>query len=725
MASANRDHIWNGNPLGQGPIALVALVEQAPDVTGTMEPVVGAATAEEYVELVQEQIAAFLQAHADRVLSCHDAAKVHWSLHECLKSAQAPHNALQTLWSFSRESRLHDIMLLDQRCRLVLEGLHSLPRPLGQLAREYCDIRLGDAPDVQGRLSAILAIYSIVRQRIDEFITQLEPLPQSVPPPHAGSVEIEFDEQGAIVLKGGPTDKDLDFDPIQVLEFGWKKRRREELLKNVSRFGPLGLGIDVQGVIALYQAFRNGMEVDPEAARDIRRECDGLYRRCSGMLNDNRHARQCFRWDENLVRRDRKGYTKTRNGPLRAWLGQLLNECHDLRNAPLKPPLDRTGRLSTVPRHWGVLTRCHPLLRAWAGLESAAAADRFLDQVDKARPLYGVIPRLHSSNPDLTQLRKFRQRLFVPKPDHVFLVGKLRDLELRCHGVVCEHWAGQPSRVAQAFRDGQDPVQETTNRLCDKLAEAQSKRDHRSSFLQLDHEKRLASIRLLMFAVPRGLSVPQMVELLQTELGVCDLGRAEVDHLLRLLVLDVRWEWEFFLEDPTPRVVAEKLDIPFSEFSSELFPTEHPHTWPFTLRRVLAGKIKGEMVWQKLRSLAKNGPYGDQIAQMAGGPETYDFFMTTNPVSITGRVGRPLYWTERKTAEYLQLADEVMKTVIYELVAAGFRLVAVAGDAFVLEVLDSEQAASSQVASIANATARKLLGGVARNVCFCQNSYQW
>ncbi len=57
MVSANRDHIWNGNPLGQGPIALVALVEGA-DVTGTTEPVFAAATsADEHIELVQEQIA--------------------------------------------------------------------------------------------------------------------------------------------------------------------------------------------------------------------------------------------------------------------------------------------------------------------------------------------------------------------------------------------------------------------------------------------------------------------------------------------------------------------------------------------------------------------------------------------------------------------------------------------------------------------------------------------
>ncbi len=266
-----RNHIWDGDPLGQGPIALVALVEQAPDVTGTMEPVVGAATAEEYVELVQEQIAAFLQAHADRVLLGHDAAKVHWSLHECLKSAQAPHNMLQTLWSFSRESRLHDIMLLDQRCRLVLAGLYSLPRPLEQLAREYCNLELASELSVPERLSAVHAVHEVLCQKAEEFVNHLAPEPQQIPQVSTDGLEIDFDDRRRPVLRGGPTPEELQFDPLEVADAQRIQNRREQVQESVGRFGPLGVGVDVQGAIALHCASKHGMCVDAEIRCSIRR----------------------------------------------------------------------------------------------------------------------------------------------------------------------------------------------------------------------------------------------------------------------------------------------------------------------------------------------------------------------------------------------------------------------------------------------------------------------
>jgi len=44
------------------------------------------------------------------------------------------------------------------------------------------------------------------------------------------------------------------------------------------------------------------------------------------------------------------------------------------------------------------------------------------------------------------------------------IVGKLQDLHLRCLGGLCKLWLGTTVRIAVAFGDGTDPIQEIADR---------------------------------------------------------------------------------------------------------------------------------------------------------------------------------------------------------------------------------------------------------------------
>jgi hypothetical protein len=101
------------------------------------------------------------------------------------------------------------------------------------------------------------------------------------------------------------------------------------------------------------------------------------------------------------------------------------------------------------------------------------------------------------------------------------------------------------------------------------------------------------------------------------------------------------------------------------------------------------------------------------------------FFLTTNAITAQGRVGRPVYCWEREGEQSLDLADEVMKTLAYWLVTAGYRLVMVDGAEFVLEVPDGQTNVVDQVTELATSVANQFLDGVENGCCDCRLADRW
>jgi len=64
------------------------------------------------VLLSPEMLGNFIRQHREAVLVCYNAAELHWLLEGHFRNDA---ESLDVLWAFSRESRLLDIMLLDQQ----------------------------------------------------------------------------------------------------------------------------------------------------------------------------------------------------------------------------------------------------------------------------------------------------------------------------------------------------------------------------------------------------------------------------------------------------------------------------------------------------------------------------------------------------------------------------------------------------------------------------------
>ena len=225
-------------------------------------------------------------------------------------------------------------------------------------------------------------------------------------------------------------------------------------------------------------------------------------------------------------------------------------------------------------------------------------------------------------------------------------------------------------------------------------------------------EDRLAAVRLLLFAVPRGLSVAAIAELFRAELGIVAISHLDVEGMLGVpapflttTLEGVSLHLSAGHQEPTgsPAVVDANLTATPDE---EVRAQGNMHSgWSSTV----PGKctLKYRMMRDAIRSSTRN-------VEM------------TNSISVTGRVGRPVMDNESCTAAYLDLADEVRKTIAYELVAGGYTLVGVAGEEFVVEIPEgSPSALDDQVTAAAIAAAARLLGRLASDCWTSRRSMTW
>lgn len=654
----------------------------------------------------------FLEVHADAEIVSHDAGQLHWSLHRELDRRDDT-EGLRTLWRFSRKCRLHDVMLMDQRLCLVERAVYSMRKELGQLPQDL----------------------HVASQSLDSE----EPGCSSTLESRAAS------SQGLAHQAASKAKATIDaYDAL--------RGRMDLIARNlgisselVARFGPLGLGIDVQGAIALRSATQRGLLMNANTANKAYQAAEELYRVSSASLATDKVARQGFEWTGEdakrgqpilhwkgrTVHRNAEGLPRLRGQKLRDWLWTLFSQLRDLHGGLRVPPIDEAERLSTDPEHWGGLIRCHPLLVAWRDLTAAAEIRSWFQSLSgfEVHPEYGVVPQLQSAGPNLRNLRRLGQSLFRPRPGRIFLIGRFSNLGLSCFGVLCEaRYRPGGSLIANTFRAGDDPVAEIAAVLFASEAGTRPG-DAPWDFCELEtsnpgeHRRWVETSRVLLHAMPRCLTTSQIRRLLREALPNCEFQEADVERF-QANICDVVRELRDFLEDNTYEVLARKLGVDKIELEKALWMPDFPGTMGQALRNVLADKRVGEPVWERLRSLAKDGTGREIVEKGKGGIAAYSLLINW-PITLSGRVGRPGYCNQPRTTEYLDLADEVMKVVAFKLVSVGYELVAVVDNEFVLEVADDLEDVTGQVESLADSAVEEVLSWAPDPSCSCQMADTW
>lgn len=337
------------------------------------------------------------------------------------------------------------------------------------------------------------------------------------------------------------------------------------------------------------------------------------------------------------------------------------------------PPIDDKGGLSLDPGDWGIIVRYSPSLLAWSRLVAATSTERCVSgEGGTLHPVFSVVPEIRSSAPDIGYVRSLGP-LFVPPSGHKFVVVKLKNLELRCFAFNCElRYHGSDVRLAWMFRYGDDPIEETAERLYTLAAEEAGKpaewfQELKSSRPQ-EHDRWIRIARLLLFAVPRGVPASQLRELLRQEVDE-DLGESTARRFQDWLIYKVHQELKGFLEDITTETLARRLGITEMDLYRGLHRPDLAETLGAALRNLLDGKIENQEVRVSLASLAQNDLAG-RLLMSEDGPTRY-FILFRPPTTPLGGVGRSTFCTHTRCAEHVQFADEMMKMVAYGLVGAG------------------------------------------------------
>ena len=315
------------------------------------------------------------------MIACHDAGRTHWAIAARLEGTD-DRGGLEILWQFSRNMRLHDVGLLDQLLALAQDGIAKSYQALRILAVESKTVLPPDSQELQEILSSTLGQRGArVGRSLEEAILAFA---------------------------------DAVWDAYLRLITQARQIAHEEVSDDyIERFGPLSLGVQVKAAIALQKPTSIGSRLRKDALEPDSRLwvcCDELYGASSRQLRDDTAARACVDWDSNkLIARDEKGQIRCKKKKLAKWLIETLAQQPGLHDIPFEPPRVDLDKIAMSPTAWGDLVECHPLLRAWADLEAAAQVKRTLMsmlQGDPLRPVYEVLPRIASRNPNLEQLQQ-------------------------------------------------------------------------------------------------------------------------------------------------------------------------------------------------------------------------------------------------------------------------------------------------------------------------------
>lgn len=725
--------IWDGELLGSERVALFLCGTQPSARSEPPELMFGAAsTGEVNVGLLREQIGLFLRWHRDVKLICHNAAALHWLVHDFLEQRKDL-NAIGLLWDLSRDCRLLDVALLDQHVRRIQkDGLTPEPAPLARLAEWY-----GGGP-IPGKAE--------VRRRIGSWPptspAELDPSRLEVPLRIACALVKVYEAlQRSVEQIEGDVRKRLedsepvpvapDLDPPLLPPQSWgaaptppSRRPVDDGFPKPTAYGPLGIGLDVMGAIAFRQAERLGLGVDVARLPELLLQSEKLYARASQSLQSGKALGGRRKWQGGTVARDRAGEPAGARAALPAVLQRKTKELCDRMGCDPLLSQKASGDLSNLVADLGVWAGCDPELRTWSELIRAADVSKFATtcQAEVISPRFKVQPRLSSSRPNLDCIRALGVPVFRPRPRHTFLVIRLEELQLPCLAAFCRfRFHRLTALLYHVFRSEKEPLHALAKRLFEYRGGGYSDEASRQ-FERLrrvspeEYERWLRLTRGLLETLPLGLPSPLLQGVLQDEYGIVEVSEWEIERLAGLILREVAWELRLFMGYDLAEATASNTGLAENSARKRLGlgPWLNPDNRPRhdrTQARVLRDIVRGK------RSRPVKNLVGDQVASSdAPGPSNQpkvgpELLRVLEP-GMGGRVTSRWYPAEVRRQAWAFLVDDVIKLIAYVLTTHAFHLIALVDQEFVVEV-PSERANDAtirQIESLCRQAAGELLG---------------
>jgi hypothetical protein len=209
----------------------------------------------------------------------------------------------------------------------------------------------------------------------------------------------------------------------------------------------------------------------------------------------------------------------------------------------------------------------------------------------------------------------------------------------------------------------------------------------------------------LLEAVPRGLGPTHIRDLLHHDLPLKDEEARRIFEWFTDILPDMGWLVDV---DDTFEIVREKLGCELGELR-EIVLDHDVETAEAALRNLISGQTESKVAFAKLRHICKSPYWRQRLAVDKGDEALFKDFFTRRTRSSVGRVGNGVYFSKAQMAEHVDFAEDVMKCVLLGLVAAGYDLLAFAGDEFVIQLraADCSEARLEEIARTAERAAAR------------------
>lgn len=455
----------------------------------------------------------------------------------------------------------------------------------------------------------------------------------------------------------------------------------------------LGVSYAVKGAVAL--ARQPALQLAPSSVG--RAELELRRRELERRLNSFPALRQCYRSEDGSIKADRN-WPQYRQERLRRWLRErwdILREPHDY---PAPAP-HHAGEFSIRPQDWGRIVRCDEQLALWAEFEETFHAIKMLgNAAGDTLPIHTeTLPRLKAvpfGSDVLTRVVRF-----TPTAGKSLIRIRLPDLESRCLAVMCRWRYGQ-SQLADAAIDS-----ENLNELvADALALDAGPGPLRTDLPTESESARRQVAASLLFATGLKLGDRALQGLLEAAGIVSDL-RAIREKRERLVQVFPELE---VLECETAATVYARFqaDVP-REIRRRISQELHIAVGSSTQAPERTSRLHG---LHQLHSLGFDG-FHELLKRFQGATSAESLaedLLAEKRRTPSGRVRGRCRLTVG-TAEFLDLADDVKKTILFALAVELDYRVAVTADALWAEVTGDVLRAQTQVSALIQAAGATML----------------
>jgi DNA polymerase I-like protein with 3'-5' exonuclease and polymerase domains len=283
----------------------------------------------------------------------------------------------------------------------------------------------------------------------------------------------------------------------------------------------------------------------------------------------------------------------------------------------------------------------------------------------------------------------------VPRPGYLFLCIDYSAVELRTLAAVCQQRYGF-SKLADVIKAGIDPHSYTAAMFANIGLE---------QFQHLPNKKLLRQqAKAVNFGLPGGLGAAALVSYAKHSYGV-QMTLDQATQFRNMLTEQVYPEIGLYLSDDQAAILAVTLHADAVQVRATW---REPREYGM-LRKVTEGKAyraDGTLysdatvtkVWNQLAALNRNPNLERAIAQRDTSLASPLRKLLYSPVStLTGRIRGGVTFTAARNTPFQGLAADGAKLAMWQLLLAGYRVVAFVHDEFVIELpVDADHAAQAQ-----------------------------